>query len=323
MLNLISANMTEQPYHIPALFEQSLDALNIKPSGIYVDCTLGGGGHTRGILRRLAEAGGGRLLSFDQDMDAIGRAQTDETLSSAPSLTLVHGNFRYLRNFLRFYGAETVDGILADLGVSFHHFDDPERGFSFRWEEGELDMRMNRNATLSAATLIEEASQERLADIFYLYGELRQARQIAAAIVKARQQAPITTVSRLLDTVRPLINPRQEKKELAQLFQALRIEVNDELGALRSLLTQACEALRPGGRLAIITYHSLEDRLVKNFLRTGNLEGKESKDFFGRNLSPFKPLSSKPIVPDAEEIERNPRSRSAKLRVGEKREVEK
>lgn len=323
MLNLISANMTEQPYHIPALFEQSLDALNIKPSGIYIDCTLGGGGHTRGILRRLAEAGGGRLLSFDQDMDAIGRAQTDETLSSDPSLTLVHGNFRYLRNFLRFYGAETVDGILADLGVSFHHFDDPERGFSFRWEEGELDMRMNRNAPLSAAKLIEEASQERLADIFYLYGELRQARQIAAAIVKARQQAPITTVSRLLDTVRPLINPRQEKKELAQLFQALRIEVNDELGALRSLLTQACEALRPGGRLAIITYHSLEDRLVKNFLRTGNLEGKESKDFFGRNLSPFKPLSSKPIVPDAEEIERNPRSRSAKLRVGEKREVEK
>lgn len=323
MLNLISANMTEQPYHIPALFEQSLDALNIKPSGIYVDCTLGGGGHTRGILRRLAEAGGGRLLSFDQDMDAIGRAQTDETLSSDPALTLVHGNFRYLRNFLRFYGAETVDGILADLGVSFHHFDDPERGFSFRWEEGELDMRMNRNAPLSAAKLIEEASQERLADIFYLYGELRQARQIAAAIVKARQQAPITTVSRLLDTVRPLINPRQEKKELAQLFQALRIEVNDELGALRSLLTQACEALRPGGRLAIITYHSLEDRLVKNFLRTGNLEGKESKDFFGRNLSPFKPLSSKPIVPDAEEIERNPRSRSAKLRVGEKREVEK
>lgn len=311
--------MTDQPYHIPALFVQSIDALNIKASGVYVDCTLGGGGHTRGILTRIAEAGGGRLLSFDQDMDAIERALDDPTLSGNPSLTLVHGNFRYLRNFLRYYGADTVDGILADLGVSFHHFDDPGRGFSFRWEEGELDMRMNRNSALSAAKLIADATPERLADIFYLYGELRQARQIAAAIVKARQQTPITTVSRLLEVVRPLISPRQEKKELAQLFQALRIEVNGELDALRSLLTQAREALRPGGRLAIITYHSLEDRLVKNFLRTGNLEGKEAKDFYGRNLSPFKLLTSKPIVPDDEEIERNPRSRSAKLRVAEKK----
>ncbi len=316
--------MTDQPYHIPALFDQSLDALNIKASGVYVDCTLGGGGHTRGILQRLAEAGGhGRLLSFDQDMDAIERAMADSTLSSDNALTLVHGNFRVLRNFLRFYGANEVDGILADLGVSFHHFDDPERGFSFRWEEGELDMRMNRNAPLTAAKLIQEATPERLADILYLYGELRQARQMASAIVKARQTAPITTVSRLLETVRPFVNPRQEKKELAQLFQALRIEVNGELDALRALLTQAKDALKPGGRLAIITYHSLEDRLVKNFLRTGNLEGKESKDFFGRNLSPFRPLSSKPIVPDPDEIERNPRSRSAKLRVGEKVEIEK
>ncbi len=310
--------MTDQPYHIPALFEQSLDALNIKPSGVYVDCTLGGGGHSRGILLRLAAAGGGRLLSFDQDMDAINRALADEELASNSALTLVHGNFRYLRNFLRYYGAETVDGILADLGVSFHHFDDPGRGFSFRWEEGELDMRMNRDSSLSAATLLADATPERLADIFHLYGELRQARQIASAIVKARQQEPIATVSRLLEVVRPHINPRQEKKELAQLFQALRIEVNGELDALRSLLIQARDALRPGGRLAIITYHSLEDRLVKNFFRTGNLEGKEEKDFFGRNLSPFRLLTSKPIVPDDTEIERNPRSRSAKLRVAEK-----
>lgn len=311
--------MTDQPYHIPALFEESLDALNIKPSGVYVDCTLGGGGHTRGILARLAEAGGGRLLSFDQDMDAISRALADEELSANGSLTLVHGNFRFLRNFLRYYGAEKVDGILADLGVSFHHFDDPERGFSFRWEDGELDMRMNRDASLSAAKLLADATPERLADIFYLYGELRQARQLAAAIAKARQKEPIATVSRLLEVARPLINPRQEKKELAQLFQALRIEVNGELDALRALLTQARDALRPGGRLAIITYHSLEDRLVKNFLRTGNLEGKDEKDFFGRNLSPFRLLNSKPIVPDAEEIERNPRSRSAKLRIAEKK----
>lgn len=307
--------MTPEIYHIPALLEDSINGLNIKPDGIYADVTFGGGGHSRAILGKLGD--NGHLFGFDRDSDALKNAPDD------PRFTFVHSNFRHITNFMRYHGVRSLDGILADLGVSFHHFDDPERGFSFRWEKGELDMRMNRNAPLSAAKLIEEASQERLADIFYLYGELRQARQIAAAIVKVRQQAPITTVSRLLDTVRPLINPRQEKKELAQLFQALRIEVNDELGALRSLLTQACEALRPGGRLAIITYHSLEDRLVKNFLRTGNLEGKESKDFFGRNLSPFKPLSSKPIVPDAEEIERNPRSRSAKLRVGEKREVEK
>lgn len=313
--------MTEQPYHIPALFEQSIDALNINPAGIYVDCTLGGGGHTRGILHKLREAGGGRLLSFDQDMDAINRAMADGELSAAGDmLTLVHGNFRFLRNFLRFYGADHVDGILADLGVSFHHFDDPGRGFSFRWEEGALDMRMNRNSSLTATRLLADATQERIADILYLYGELRQARQMAASIVKARQQAPITTVSRLLEVIRPQINPRQEKKELAQVFQALRIEVNGELDALRDLLTQARQALKPGGRLAIITYHSLEDRLVKNFLRTGNLEGKEAKDFFGRNLSPFRLLTSKPIVPDSVEIERNPRSRSAKLRVAEKLE---
>ena len=315
--------MTTQPYHIPALFTESLDALNIKESGTYVDCTLGGGGHTRGILERISQAGAttGRLLSFDQDSDAIERAESDPTLAGNAHLTLVHGNFRYLRNFLRFYDAQEVDGILADLGVSFHHFDDPDRGFSFRWD-GALDMRMNRNARRDASALIAEASEEELADIFYLYGELRQARKLAAAIVKARKETAITTVPQFLEVIKPYINPRQEKKELAQVFQALRIEVNNEIEALKQLLTQAREALKPGGRLAVITYHSLEDRLVKNFMKTGNLEGKESKDFFGRNLSPFKLLTSKPITPSAEEIEQNPRSRSAKLRVAEKIERE-
>lgn len=310
--------MSTQPYHIPALFNESLDALDIKASGVYVDCTLGGGGHTGGILSRLGTDG--RLLSFDQDSDAINRAMSAPGLGDDPRLTLVHGNFRYLRNFLRYYGACEVDGILADLGVSFHHFDDPGRGFSFRWE-GALDMRMNRNARRDAATLLAEATENELADIFYLYGELKQARRMAAAIVKARAKEAITTVPRLLEVVRPLINPRQEKKELAQLFQALRIEVNNEIEALKELLTQAMEALKPGGRLAVITYHSLEDRLVKNFLKTGNLEGREAKDFFGRNLSPFRLMTSKPIVPGADEVERNPRSRSAKLRVGEKLET--
>lgn len=307
--------MTVQPYHIPALFVQSLDALNIKPSGTYVDCTLGGGGHTRGILQRLGK--GGRLLSFDQDTDAINRAMGERDLGGDPRLTLVHGNFRYLRNFLRFYGAGEVDGILADLGVSFHHFDDPERGFSFRWD-GALDMRMNRDARCSAATVIADASEAELADMFHLYGELRQARKLASTIAKARAQEAITTVPRLLEVISPLINPRQEKKELAQVFQALRIVVNNEIDALRQLLTQALEVLAPGGRLAVITYHSLEDRLVKNFLKTGNLEGKETKDFFGRSLSPFRLVTSKPIVPDESEIEANPRARSAKLRVAEK-----
>lgn len=299
--------MTTTPYHIPALLSDSIAALNIKPSGVYVDCTLGGGGHTRAILQAIAATGAtdGRLLSFDQDSDAINRAMTDEELSKSSALTLVHGNFRYLNNFLRFYGADKVDGILADLGVSFHHFDDPDRGFSFRWE-GALDMRMNKKARRDAATIIAESSESELADMFYLYGELRQSRKIAAALVKARSSKAITTVPQLLDVIKPFINPRQEKKELAQVFQALRIEVNNEIDALKQLLTQAKEALKPGGRLAIITYHSLEDRLVKNFLKAGNLEGKEDKDFFGRNLSPFKLLTSKPIVPSAEEVENNP-----------------
>lgn len=315
--------METQPYHIPALLRASVDALNIRPSGVYVDCTLGGGGHTRAILQAIADAGAtadgasGRLLSFDQDSDAINRALADPALGGNQRLQLVHGNFRYLANFLRYYGAVQVDGILADLGVSFHHFDDAERGFSFRFE-GPLDMRMNRDAHRSAATLLDEMSQQELTDIFRLYGELKQAPRIAAAIVKARTEAPVDTIERLLGVSEPYISPRQQKKELAQLFQALRIAVNDEIGALRSLLVQSRRVLRPGGRLAFITYHSLEDRLVKNFLRSGNLEGREEKDFFGRSLSPFRLLTSKPIVPDEAEIEANPRSRSAKLRVAEK-----
>ena len=315
--------METQPYHIPALLRASVDALNIRPSGVYVDCTLGGGGHTRAILQAIADAGAtaggasGRLLSFDQDSDAINRALADPALGGNQRLQLVHGNFRYLANFLRYYGAAQVDGILADLGVSFHHFDDAERGFSFRFE-GPLDMRMNRDAHRSAATLLDEMSQQELTDIFRLYGELKQAPRIAAAIVKARTEASVDTIERLLGVSEPYISPRQQKKELAQLFQALRIAVNDEIGALRSLLVQSRRVLRPGGRLAIITYHSLEDRLVKNFLRSGNLEGREEKDFFGRSLSPFRLLTSKPIVPDEAEIEANPRSRSAKLRVAEK-----
>lgn len=315
--------METQPYHIPALLRASVDALNIRPSGVYVDCTLGGGGHTRAILQAIADAGAtadgasGRLLSFDQDSDAINRALADPALGGNQRLQLVHGNFRYLANFLRYYGAVQVDGILADLGVSFHHFDDAERGFSFRFE-GPLDMRMNRDAHRSAATLLDEMSQQELTDIFRLYGELKQAPRIAAAIVKARTEAPVDTIERLLGVSEPYISPRQQKRELAQLFQALRIAVNDEIGALRSLLVQSRRVLRPGGRLAIITYHSLEDRLVKNFLRSGNLEGREEKDFFGRSLSPFRLLTSKPIVPDEAEIEANPRSRSAKLRVAEK-----
>lgn len=315
--------METQPYHIPALLRASVDALNIRPSGVYVDCTLGGGGHTRAILLAIADAdatadgASGRLLSFDQDSDAINRALADPALGGNQRLQLVHGNFRYLANFLRYYGAAQVDGILADLGVSFHHFDDAERGFSFRFE-GPLDMRMNRDAHRSAATLLAEMNQQELTDIFRLYGELKQAPRIAAAIVKGRTEAPVDTIERLLGVSEPYISPRQQKKELAQLFQALRIAVNDEIGALRSLLVQARRVLRPGGRLAIITYHSLEDRLVKNFLRSGNLEGREEKDFFGRSLSPFRLLTSKPIVPDEAEIEANPRSRSAKLRVAEK-----
>ena len=302
--------MEEPVYHIPALLQESINSLNIKPNGIYVDATFGGGGHSRAIVEQLSPEG--HLYAFDQDRDAIDRAFDD------PRLTVVYSNFRFLPNFMRFYGhADDVDGILADLGVSFHHFDDAERGFSFRFE-GPLDMRMNRNASLTAAKLINESDEERLAEIFYLYGELKTSRKIAREIIKARSKQPIETISRLVDIVTPLLDKRQEKKELACIFQALRIVVNNEIDVLRRFLLATAKVLKPGGRIAIITYHSLEDRLVKNFMKTGNLEGKAEKDFYGRNLSPFKPLGGKPIVPTDEEIERNPRSRSAKLRVAEK-----
>ena len=305
--------MSEQPYHIPALLPQCLEALDIRPGGIYVDATYGGGGHSRAIIEHLDAGCGGHLYSFDQDMDAVTRAPKDE-----PRFTMVYSNFRFITNFMRYYGVDGVDGVLADLGVSFHHFDTPERGFSFR-ADGPLDMRMNRSASRPASRLLADIDRDRLADILKIYGELSQARRMADAIIRARESGrPIETVGELIEIVRPLIDPRKEKKELAQLFQALRIEVNDEMGALRELLEGALKVLRPGGRLAVITYHSLEDRMVKNFLKTGNVEGRLDKDFFGRVNAPMRPLSSRPITPDDEEIERNPRSRSAKLRVAVK-----
>lgn len=300
----------EAAYHIPALLPQTLDALSIEPSGIYADCTFGGGGHSRAILSQLGPEG--RLYVFDQDEEALANVPADQRL------TAIHGNFRYISQYLRFYGVKgRVNGILADLGVSFHHFDDPGRGFSFRFD-GPLDMRMNRRATRSAADVVNTESEERLTDIFRLYGELKQSRRLASAIAAARRTEPISTIEQLLAIVRPLISPKAEKKELAQIFQALRIEVNGEIRALEQLLERSLDSLAPDGRLVIITYHSLEDRLVKNFMRTGNIDGREQKDFYGRNLSPLKLLTSKPITADDAETERNPRSRSAKLRVAQK-----
>lgn len=301
--------MSEEVYHIPALLPQTIEALDIRPGGTYIDVTYGGGGHSRAIVEKLSADG--HLYGFDQDMDAVSRAMTDSRF------TIVHSNFRFIVNFMRYYKVDSVDGILADLGVSFHHFDDPARGFSFRWD-GPLDMRMNQSSRLTAANVVNTYTEERLADIFYLFGELKNARRIASAIAKARSAGEIATIEQLLAIVSPLIDPARRKKELAQVFQALRIEVNHELDALEDLLSSALRLLRPGGRICIITYHSLEDRLVKNFFRTGNFEGRDNKDFFGRSLSPFKLLNSKPIVPDEEEVERNPRSRSAKLRVAVK-----
>lgn len=298
--------MDQPVYHIPALLPQTIESLDIKPDGIYVDATFGGGSHSRAIVKKLGEDG--RLYSFDQDEDAIKRAFKD------PRFTIVYGNFRFMSNFLRYYGVGHVDGIMADLGVSFHHFDDQERGFSFR-SNGRLDMRMNQHARLTAADILREYSEARLADILYLYGELRQSRRLAAAIVKARASKNIETVDELITVCKPFISPQKEKKELACVFQALRIEVNGELDALKSFLEQCADVLKPGGRLAILTYHSLEDRMVKNFMRNGNFSGEAEKDFFGRTSSPFKPLGSKPICPDEDEIAANPRSRSAKLRV--------
>ena len=271
--------------------------------------TFGGGGHSRAILSRLGEQG--RLFSLDQDEDARRNSIDDSRF------TFVHSNFRFLKNFMRYYEVEQVDGILADLGVSFHHFDDSERGFSFRFE-GPLDMRMNRRATETAAHVLATYSEEKLADLFFLYGELKSARRIASAVVSARSVSPVETTEQLLEIVRPYINRKQEKKELAQLFQALRIEVNREMESLRCLLEQSVELLAGGGRLVVLTYHSLEDRMVKNFMKAGNVEGRAEQDFFGRINAPLRPVNNKVIVPDEAEIERNPRSRSAKLRIAEK-----
>lgn len=300
---------SQSVYHVPVLLAASVDGLNIRPDGIYVDLTFGGGGHSREILSRLGSKG--RLLSFDQDADAERNVVDDDRF------TFVRSNFRYLRNFLRYHGIERVDGILADLGVSSHHFDDSERGFSFRFD-GALDMRMNKRAGQTAADVVNTASEERLADIFYLYGELKNSRKLAAALVKARASGKIETIGAFLEVVKPFFGRDREKKELAKVFQALRIEVNSELDALREMLESATEVLTVGGRLSVITYHSLEDRLVKNLLKTGNVEGKVQTDFFGRTSAPLRPVNNKVIVPDADEQARNPRSRSAKLRVAEK-----
>ncbi len=310
-------------YHIPAMLPETIEGLHIHPAGTYVDVTFGGGGHSRAIMGELGRTG--RLFSFDQDIDAYRNAQSD-ALTEDPRWQFVHSNFRYLRNFMDYYGVEQIDGLLADLGVSFHHFDEAERGFSFRFA-GPLDMRMNQSAKRTAADIVNTYSEEDLARVLYLYGEMKNSRQIAKAIVRAREKEAITQTEQLVQctmhNAQCTINngqievPTMMKKDMARLFQALRMEVNDELGALREMLVAARDLLKPGGRIAVLTYHSLEDRLVKNFLRSGNLEGTIEKDFYGNILTPFK-LMEKGLTASEEEVEHNPRSRSAKLRVAEK-----
>nr|WP_297655921.1 16S rRNA (cytosine(1402)-N(4))-methyltransferase RsmH [uncultured Prevotella sp.] len=301
---------TAETYHVPVLLKESVDGLNIQPGGIYVDVTFGGGGHSREILSRLSE--GGHLYSFDQDADA------EQNVVPNPDFTFVCSNFRYLKNWMRYYGVDGLGGLLADLGVSSHHFDDESRGFSFRFDSP-LDMRMNKRAGKTAADIVNEYEEAALADIFYLYGELKNSRRIASALVKARAQQPIATTKDFMAAVEPLFKREREKKDMAKLFQALRIEVNHEMDALKEMLRSATELLKPGGRLSVITYHSLEDRIVKNVMKAGNPEGKIVQDFFGRIETPFKLVNNKVIVPDADEQERNPRSRSAKLRIAEKK----
>lgn len=300
--------MSEPVYHIPALLPQTLECLDIKPDGIYVDATFGGGGHSRAILGRLGEDG--RLIAFDQDEDAIANAPADNRF------TFVRSNFRFMRNFLRYHGVERVDGILADLGVSFHHFDDAGRGFSFR-ADAPLDMRMNRKAAQTAAQLLEQCDIRDLTSLFRTYADLKDPSKAARAIVTAREKAPILTTFQLADAVRPGLNPKGEKKEMAQVFQALRIAVNSEMEALTTLLTEAPKILKKGGRAVILTYHSVEDRIVKNFFRSGNAEGKVEKDFFGKPICDWRLITRQPITADADEVENNPRSRSAKLRAAE------
>lgn len=299
----------EQIYHVPVLLQQSIDGLNIQPAGIYVDVTFGGGGHSKEILKHLNQKG--RLLGFDQDADA------EKNIIDDKRFTFVRSNFRYLQNFLRYYGVEQIDGLLADLGVSSHHFDESERGFSFR-ADGPLDMRMNKRAGLTATDVVNDYPEDKLADVFYLYGELKNSRKLANIICKAREKQKICTINAFLEVIKPLFGKEREKKELAKVFQAMRIEVNQEMEALKEMLQASTRLLKPQGRLVVITYHSLEDRMVKNLMKTGNVEGKANKDFYGRVSTPFTLVNNKVIVPTDDEIERNSRSRSAKLRIAEK-----
>lgn len=297
-------------YHIPVLLQACVDGLDIKPEGTYVDVTFGGGGHSREIVKHLTT---GTLYGFDQDEDA------EKNIPDDSRFVFVRSNFRYLSNFLRFHNVDGVDGILADLGVSSHHFDATNRGFSFRFEEGPLDMRMNQKAGIKASDIVATYSEEKLANLFYRYGELKNSRKIAAGLVRAREVQPIESVADFLEVLKPYFFREKEKKDMARVFQALRIEVNQEMQALEEMLQQSLAALKPGGRMVVMTYHSLEDRLVKNFFKTGNFEGKSEQDFYGNFLTPFKLINNRVIVPDENEQLLNPRSRSAKLRIAEKK----
>lgn len=311
-----------ETYHVPVLLKESVDGLNIQSGGVYVDVTFGGGGHSSEILSRLDEQA--HLYSFDQDADAEQNVMRSEVGAERrfvddSRFTFVRSNFRYLKNWMRYYGVESIDGLLADLGVSSHHFDDESRGFSFRFD-AQLDMRMNKRAGKTAADIVNDYDEEALANLFYLYGEIKQSRRLAATVVKARSQQRIVTTQDLLRILEPIFKREREKKDLAKVFQALRIEVNHEMDALKEMLKSATELLKPGGRLSVITYHSLEDRIVKNIMKTGNVEGKRIQDFYGRIETPFTLINNKVIVPSENEQQENPRSRSAKLRIAEKNE---
>lgn len=320
---------TAETYHVPVLLKESVNGLHIKPNGIYVDVTFGGGGHSREILSRLGADG--HLFSFDQDADAennifedrgdakdCSNEQKGKRFVDDSRFTFVRSNFRFLKNWMQYYGIEQIDGLLGDLGVSSHHFDDESRGFSFRFD-APLDMRMNKRAGKTAADIVNEYDEEQLANLFYIYGELKNSRRIASALTNARRQKPIVTTSDFISAVEPLFKREREKKDMAKLFQALRIEVNHEMTALKEMLMAATDVMKPGGRLSIITYHSLEDRIVKNIMKTGNIEGKVEQDFFGHIDSPYKLINNKVIVPSEEEQSQNPRSRSAKLRIAERK----
>lgn len=320
---------TAETYHVPVLLKESVNGLHIKPNGIYVDVTFGGGGHSREILSRLGADG--HLFSFDQDADAennifedrgdakdCSNEQKGKRFVDDSRFTFVRSNFRFLKNWMQYYGIEQIDGLLGDLGVSSHHFDDESRGFSFRFD-APLDMRMNKRAGKTAADIVNEYDEEQLANLFYIYGEFKNSRRIASTLTNARRQKPIATTSDFISAVEPLFKREREKKDMAKLFQALRIEVNHEMTALKEMLMAATDVMKPGGRLSIITYHSLEDRIVKNIMKTGNIEGKVEQDFFGHIDSPYKLINNKVIVPSEEEQSQNPRSRSAKLRIAERK----